>query len=387
MVSVRNFLWFMICICLALPCAAEEAAQTQINRIEWCIHAYCWSLFGPEPPKDSDAELWRVQFSRELRLHEQRMARISEMKSDEALVIYPIGNPALQQELVEHAKKELGPRAVVITRQTSGEAIFAGVDDAVRRFIEDPDWPERDQWIHNMLTDFGKRPEPPGIADQMLAEVQETCDAIGYDWSPSAIEIAYYQRMIAYDIQQALDEAGLSYDPASVEAVAYGEGFEECAMSWKSMVGNYMGLKKPIENDYERSVSGSLHLAHATFKERIALSHHVRVFLWELDDGRNMALFARAGSRLKDPYYEARFSTTTQVGGRTFSLEVWSSFKNLFWESKSHTVVPATTVTVTAFTAIRRGGGDGFFYLVASGEPYEDFRERMSAAVISPMAD
>ena len=155
-----------------------------------------------------------------------------------------------------------------------------------------------------------------------MAELRETCDTIGYDWSATAIEIAYYQRMIAYDIQEAFREAGLTYDPASVQTVTYGEGFEECFMSWKSMVGNYMGLKNPIENDYERSVSGSERLAHATFKERVALSHSVRVFLWELADGRHMALFARAESTLKDPYYQARFSTSSKVSGRTFALEV-----------------------------------------------------------------
>ncbi len=379
--------WMPISVCLALQCMASDGPTTQINKIDWCIHAYCWSAFAPTPPKEGDTTLWRAQFSRELRLHEQHMARVSAMKADEAMVIYPIGNPALQRELIEHAKTVLGPRAVVITRQTTGEALFAGVEDAVRRFIEDPDWPERDQWIHNMLTDFGKRPEPPGIAEEMMAELRETCDTIGFDWSAAAIEIAYYQRMIAYDIQEAFREAGLTYDPASVRAVAYGEGFEECSMSWKSMVGNYMGLKNPIENDYERSVSGSPHLAHATFKERVALSHSVRVFLWELADGRHMALFARAGSTLKDPYYQARFSTSSKVSGRTFALEVWSSFKDLFWESKSHTTAPSTTATVTAFAAMRRGGGDGFFYLVASGEPFEEFRDRMAAAEISPMIE
>jgi hypothetical protein len=63
--------------------------------------------------------------------------------------------------------------------------------------------------------------------------------------------------MIAYDIQKAFSERGLVYDPANVECVASGEGFEECAMTWKSMVARYLGLAHPIENDYELSVSGA----------------------------------------------------------------------------------------------------------------------------------
>ena len=378
-----------VCVGLVLALTATWAAgeTTQISRIEWCIHAYCWSLYGPTPPKDSDPALWHVRYSREMRIHEERMEAISNMKPDEALVIYPIGNPAPQRQLIEHAKRVLGPRCVVITRKTAGDEVFAGVKDPIRKFLNDPDWPERDAWIKNMLTDFGKRPEPPGIAAEMEAEVREACASIGHDWAPTGLEIAYYQRMIAYDIKEAFAAADLAFDPATVECVASGEGFEECSMSWKSMVGHYLGLENPIENDYERSISGEPRLTHATFKERVALSNDVRVFLWTNADGRHVALFARAGARLKDPQHYARFSMSSTKGGRTFHLESWSSFKNLFWESDSHTRVPAVTATVAVFNATRHSPNDGFFYLVGSGEPFEEFRDRMAAAEITTKPD
>ena len=99
MIACAKALCVPICVCLALLCMAADTPVTQINKIDWCIHAYCWSAFAPTPPKEGDADLWRAQFSRELRLHEQHMARVSNMKGDEAMVIYPIGNPALQTEL------------------------------------------------------------------------------------------------------------------------------------------------------------------------------------------------------------------------------------------------------------------------------------------------
>ena len=380
-VSVKA-LWVGLAVCVS-SVAAAAAEPVQISKISWCIHAYCWSLHGPTVPKGRDAALWHAQMSRELWLHTRQMEAISNMKPDEALVIYPIGNPAPQRHMIEHAKRVLGPRCIVITRQTAGDEVFAGVQDPIRKFLDEPDWPERDTWVHNMLTDFGKRPEPPGIAAEMRAEVREACAELGYDWAPAAIEVAYYQRMIAYDIKEAFRTGGLAFDPATVECVAYGEGFEECSMSWKSMVANYLGLANPIENDYERSVSGAPFLVDATFKERVALSDNVRLFLWEGKDGQHVALYTRAGTRLEDPQYYAHFDIASRVGGRTFTLEVKSSFTGVFWESKSHTVIPVVSATAPAFAATRRGGGDYFLHLIGSGEPFEDFRNRMAAAKIN----
>ena len=380
-VSFRALLAGLAISAASVSAVADE--PTRINKINWCIHAYCWSLHGTATPKGRDADLWQAQISRELRLHADHMEAISNMAPDQALVIYPIGNPPPQRQMIAHAKRVLGPRCVVITRQTAGDEVFAGVKDPIRKFLDDPDWPERDKWIHDMLTEFGKRPEPQGIADELRAEVRAACAEIGYDWAPAGIEVAYYQRMIAYDIKAAFHAGGLVFDPATVECVAYGEGFEECAMTWKSMVGHYLGLANPIENDYERSVSGAPFLAHATFKERVALSDNVRLFLWEGTEGQYIALYTRAGVRLRDPQYYAHFDLASRAGGRTFTLQVKSSFTGVFWESQSHTIIPIVSATAPAFAATRRGGDDYFLHLIGSGEPFEDFRARMAAAKIS----
>ena len=384
--SVRSLL-AGLALCLATTFAVADE-PVKINKIDWCIHAYCWSLRGvPTVPEGRDAEVWGAQLSRELWLHTRHMEAVSNMKPDQALVIYPIGNPVPQRQLIAHAKRVLGPRCVVITRVTAGDAIFTGVEDPIRKFLDDPDWPERDKWIHNMLTDHGRRSEPEGIADELRAEIREACGVLGYDWAPAGIEVAYYQRMIAYDIEEAFREGGLVFDPATVKCVAYGEGFEECSMTWKSMIAHYLGLADPIDNDYERSVSGAPFLANATFKERVDLGNNVRLFLWEGEDGQYIALYTRAGVQLKDPQYYAHFDLASRAGGRIFTLEVKSSFTGTFWESKSHTRIPVVSMTVPAFAATRRGGDDYFLHLIGSGEPFEDFRNRMASARIDTKSE
>ncbi len=378
LIGVLGVLVYVGCVTGAR--AAEETKQepVRINKIYWCIHPYCWSLHGLRAPEGRDENLWNAQMARELWVHTLHMDLVSNMKPDEALVIYPIGMPAPQRQLIEHAERTLGRRCFVMTRRTAGENFFADVEDPIERFLNDDDWPGRDEWLHNMLTDFGKREEPEGVREEMEAEVREACELLSYPLPPSGLEAAYYMRMIAYDVEETFRERQLLYDPETVDCVAFGEGFEECCMTWKSMVSHYMGLAKPIENDYELSVSGAPCLAHARFKERIALSDDVRLFLWEGEGDEFIALFARAAARLSDPQLYARFSLAGRI-----NLKVYTSHqKTLNWEGKAHTRVPIASLSVPVYVSTRRGGVDGSYYMIASGESFEQFRDRLAAAEI-----
>ena len=374
-----------VLVCLGGVTAAKAAEETEpepvrINKIYWCIHPYCWSLHGLRAPEGYEQELWNAVLARELWVHAQHMDFVSNMKPDEALVIYPIGSPAPQRQLIEHAERTLGRRCFVMTRRTAGENFFADVEDPIERFLNDGDWPGRDEWLHNMLTDFGEREEPEGVREQMEAEIREACEELGYDWSPSALEAVYYMRMIAYDVEQTFRERQLVYDPNTVECVAFGEGFEECSMTWKSMVARYLGLAHPIENDYELSVSGFPYLAKATFKERIALTHDARLFLWEGEDNQTIALFARAQTALGDPQFYAK----VPIDG-PLNLDV-RTFTDLFWEGKAYTRLPRGYLYVPVFTATRGASGghdDGVFYLIATGESFDQFRARLAGAEIT----
>jgi hypothetical protein len=130
---------------------------------------------------------------------------------------------------------------------------------------------------------------------------------------------------MAYDIEQEGARRGWRIDPQTVEAEAFGEGFEACAMTWKGMVGAYLGWQRPIENRYELSVSGTPFLIHADFRGRLALAGDLRLFLWMSNHDRPIGFYARAGFRLAD---HQRF---VRLPAKRPRLEVVSSTVETKW--------------------------------------------------------
>ena len=105
------------------------------------------------------------------------------------------------------------------------------------------------------------------LLDDLLEAVRHNSDT----WNAQALEVIFYNRMIALEIAREFRKRRLQVDPKTVDALAFGEGFEQCATTWKAMVGTYLGWARPIEIDYNLSVSGMPLLRQAKFQERGAL--------------------------------------------------------------------------------------------------------------------
>ena len=222
---------------------------------------------------------------------------------------------------------------------------------------------------------------PSEIRRELEAEVREACRARGFDWGVGGLEVLYTSRMFALDIQNKLKAHGLYYDPATVKSEAFGEGFEQCAMTWKAMVVPYLGLANPADNVFDLSVSGARFLVEARFKERLRLGDDVRLYLLEGQDGRSIGLYARAWCRLKDPQFYAHGPL------ENVSLEVWSEKKygSKHWPTDDSPIkVENGCLKVPVFNAIRRDATDGAFYLIAGGVSFDEFRQRLVTAAIRP---
>ncbi len=186
--------------------------------------------------------------------------------------------------------------------------------------------------------------------------------------------------MFAEDIQNQLKKNGLFYDPLKVESEAFGEGFEQCAMTWKAMVIPYLGLANPPENNFDLSVSGARFLAKAKFKERVKLANDVQLYLWEGEDNRPIGFYARAWCQLKDP----QFYTHIQLD--EFTFEVWSEllYGTKHWPAKdSPFSVESGHLKVPVLNGIRRDSTDGAFYLIGQDISFHDFRQHLVKAKIS----
>jgi len=327
-------------------------------------------------PNGRDPKLWNAILAWELRVHELHINFVSNMKPDEALIIYPIGDSEPMRKLIEHAQNTLGRRCVLVSWQCASVEFLANVSNPIRQFLDDKELPGKQEFIHDMLTDFGRHKMPEGLAEELEAEIRDACEIIGYDWSHQALKVIYYSRVLALEIEEQFRERGLVYNIQTARCTAFGEGFEQCAMTWKAMLSHYMGLAKPIENDFELSVSGAPFLVTAKLRERISLSGDVRLFLWEGEDGRSIALFCRTKARLKDPQLFLHMplkGLDLQVRGVAPDAKYWPAKSS----SQSAVRIYNGHLAVPVMAALRRNEADEPHYLLASNISFEDFRSRV----------
>jgi hypothetical protein len=205
------------------------------------------------------------------------------------------------------------------------------------------------------------------IADDLLKAVQQNGTDPKFD-----MEVIFYNAIVANEIQSEMAKRDLQFDPKTVKAVAFGEGFAACAMTWKAMLPHYLDLSNPIENDFELSVDGPIQLRRASFKERVALDGDVRLFLWQLPDGRPMALYARATARYADPQLHVRLpfppGAVRMIAGGGKEQPA-STDKN-------------GTPRVCVYTSLRRTG-DAPEYFTASGIGFDEFRRALLKAPVA----
>jgi hypothetical protein len=343
--------------------AGETRSNTvpiEISKISFLIHPVCWDLALNEAgdPSSSyvslissirggawydDEEFLEIlQWEREV--NEKQKEYIRRMESHELLIIYPIGQRPAMLELERLAKEWLGPRCIIV--RSPGPT----------------------------TTDY-RELLPSDVKSEITDELLETLRANGEQWSAAGIEVMFYHRMLAMEIEEKLQESNLKFDPETVELIAFGEGFEQCAMTWKAMLPYYLRLRRPIENDFELSVSGMPLLRTATFKERVALSGDVRLFLWELADGRPMALFARAKAHLKEPqlFVSLPFNPRQIHVYDTHGRQLWPPVE----KNPPVQVGLQPPVKVPVFAALRQFSTDYAAYLVATEVSFSEFRQKL----------
>jgi hypothetical protein len=290
------FLWVVVLSCstgrtVASQAVDEVEAQEPllITKVSFLIHPVCWDLalanngkLKPSYPYQvftyrggawyDEKEFYEV-LDWERDVNQRQKEYIQRMGPDEVLIIYPIGDRTAMRDLEQVGQKTLGRRCIIV--RSKSPSADEGVD-------------------YRQLLPQAVKVE---LLDDLLEAVRKNSDM----WNAQALEVIFYNRMIALEIQNEFRKRNLRFDPKTVEAVAFGEGFEQCATTWKALVGGYLGWAKPIENNFELSVSGMPLLRSATLKERVPLSHDVRLFLWELKDGSLMAWYTRARGSLAEP--------------------------------------------------------------------------------------
>jgi hypothetical protein len=372
----RLFLLLAIAIAYLAP-SASAGDPVEINTLYFLFHPCCWQMFGETPPQGSDPDLWAACYKRERETNEGQKKLISNMKADEALVLFPIGSSDAMREIEEHATKVLGRRCVVVRRGGKDPPReWAKLERPLQQFLDNPELPGRTAFLKDV---------PTKIRGELAAEIREAMKIQSETaaWNISVLEVIYYSRLCAMDIENELAERNLHYDPQTIRSSAFGEGFEQCAMTWKQMLVPYLGLKHPAENIFELSVSGAPWLVNAKLHERIDLGNGLRLFLWENVDGRKVAMYARASCRLKDPQLYA------SVPLADLSLEVREVHDKECWPKADGKELQLHArgghLRVPVFSGIRRDfdwratvqTDEEACYLIADNVSLADFRKRL----------
>lgn len=349
----------------------QRKEKTQfIRKIYFIVHPYIYSHFETRL-SGNDTKKWQAFLERELALHERHMDLITSMKPDEALVIFPIGESTPMSRLITHATNTLGSRCIIMNSDDKRSAIRENLPDPVKTLLLDRELAKRKEYGREFLTMMGYDENTRELASNIEGEINGICLQKGCDWGLGVFFPIYYNRMHAFELQKAFKERSLLYDADSLEGIAFGEGFEQCAFTWKAMIPHYLGLARPVENDYELSVSGFPLLLNAIFRERIALSKDIRVFLWELRDGRIIGFISRAQTRLADPQYVAY----VQIDG--IEIEAYDVYNTRLFPAPDdrppNLSVHAGRLAVPIFDSVRKKR-DVAYYLVARNVSYEKFR-------------
>ncbi len=374
---------------LAAGAGAQDAtgatSPIHISKVSFLIHPVCWDLALAEGGRMRPDFLYQSFTYRggawydkqefyeilewERRVNRKQKEYIRAMGPDEALIIYPIGNRPAMQALENEGRERLGRRCLIIRSES----------------------PSANQKVdyRQLLPDAVKIE----LLDDLLEAVRHNSDT----WNAQALEVIFYNRMIALEIERGFRERRLRVDPDRVEALAFGEGFEQCATTWKAMVGTYLGWSRPIEIDYNLSVSGMPLLRGAKFKERVAVGEEVRMFLWELEDGRPMAWFVRTRGSLAQaqlfvslPFDLKAFKLFDEFGTQLWPDPVretqhlggvhwwWMGSANdspLRMDFKGPMRVPVSV-------GLRQLPTDRNIFIVSNGIPFDEFRQALLKSAI-----
>ena len=348
--------------------------RLNINRIYFMIHPTCWAEHLDGPPDhfvQSGGTLsdWYAAVNWEKQVNGRQKELIDRMGPDEALIICPIGSSPAMRDLEEHGQAVLGRRCLILSTPVPATPRFQkGVPDPLRRFLDGED-PEEARTFWDVV--------PHRIRDELAAEFRRAADAWGWDWTPGVLRVTAGNRLYAQEIADEFEARGLEVDPVTVSSVAFGEGFEECAVSWKSLVADYLGWDGAIENSFDLSVSGAHVLFDARLKERLALERDIRLFLWEKSQGRYLGLYMRARTRLGDPHFDAHVPLDGAV------LEAWG-IRDKLWPAEHPSLsVENGRLRVPVLSGMPKDTHDETCYLVGCNLPYQRFRDLLAGAAVT----
>lgn len=324
--------------------------QTHITKLHFLIHPFCYAIyedtgevFPNDPPFFDNGRFGRyVEYERGLRV--RWYDAISGMGPEDALVILPIGSFRTQDDLERHARQSLGPRCIILPTNPFQPAKVSPSAEPEFRM---------------------------GVADDLLTAFQSR----GHEWKLQDMKIAVDYRGQAWQVLASCRDQGLCFDPATVNAEAWGESFDGCVTKWSNGLGTYLGLQKPVEKEFAMTIPDAPFLLTARSVERVRVSGSVRLFLFEGSDSRPLGLFLKTEHHVWDKLLVVRLPVDSA------GMEVRRKTNEKVWPAAEG----ALPIVDGAVEVPIYGGSysDDPTYIFGEGVRMAEFRERLMALVIA----
>ena len=198
-----------------------------LRKIYLCVHALSWIDISPKDEAQREmqwggGEHWPGRTEKchklDLKLRDKLELLINSIQDDEAFFFLPTGLKG-NTELIEYAKKKLGPRCVVcrVEHDINYNREFLGTE-----FVEEI---ERDT---KKAIENSEREIPKFDLE---------------NWEKS--------KAWALDLNKQLNMQGYTYDPSNVEFIACGENWVGCGAVYPIQMGRAFGLSNPIERRFD----------------------------------------------------------------------------------------------------------------------------------------
>ena len=195
------------------------------------------------------------------------------------------------------------------------------------------------------------------------------------EWLPIEIWSSNRARRWAEGTKRELAKLGYAYDPATLRMVSFGRAWGGCATKYSSFMARYLDLQLTPDARADLCPSAGLPLA-AEFRERLALDRHVYLWLFELADGRPMAQFTDGRRAVWEPPHVARVSLDPE------KVAVYAPGGE-YLRAPDVTRVEANAIIADVCDGCR----PGITSLIADDIPYEEFKQALAAAEISPRSE
>lgn len=271
--------------------------MTHVERIFLLIHPL---TYVDHESEYIDKEFFRLALERENTVCARWYQAIGGMQDGDLLALLPSRpETASMRRLQEFAVGKLGKRCIILNQSHT-------------------DWVHAEFW-QNRADEFY----------QFLGrELRDTL--LGRRGSASADDLTTAIQAYSYVEEMKREAAArqLDINVDTVRTESWGESFEGCVAKYSQMMSKYLGLREPVEENYEMTVPDAPPLLAGRLMEKVALDGGVRLYLFAGGDSTPIAAFFETARRPCDkvrivdvPVDPARVEVFSALGKNLNRLE------------------------------------------------------------------